>query len=170
MAECGRDPMAPACRRRSWAVSPPTGNRRFESINPAYLHDAALYRGRAPLPLFLQSYCTPQGPGTRPMNKKIRVNAFDMNCVGHIQHGSGPIRATARPSTTRSNTGRTWRGWRNAASSTGSSWLTASASTTSTAAARLRRLPVQPASGVASGTGWGAPYVSRSGGGSAGGL
>jgi hypothetical protein len=21
------------------------------------------------------------------MNKKIRVNAFDMNCVGHIQHG-----------------------------------------------------------------------------------
>ena len=33
MAECGRDPMAPACRRPSWAVSPPTGNRRFESIS-----------------------------------------------------------------------------------------------------------------------------------------
>jgi hypothetical protein len=31
-------------------------------------------------------------------------------------------------------------------------------------------LRVQPAPGVASGTGWGAPYVSRSGGGSAGGL
>src|SRR6202049_3183172 len=29
----------------------------------------------------------PQGPGTWPMTKEIRLNAFDMNCVGHIQHG-----------------------------------------------------------------------------------
>src|ERR1700751_1363643 len=29
----------------------------------------------------------PQGPGTRGMTKEIRLNAFDMNCVGNIQHG-----------------------------------------------------------------------------------
>src|ERR1700737_5376954 len=29
----------------------------------------------------------PQGTGTWPMTKEIRLNAFDMNCVGHIQHG-----------------------------------------------------------------------------------
>src|SRR3954452_22123102 len=29
----------------------------------------------------------PESPGTRPMHKEIRLNAFDMNCVGHIQHG-----------------------------------------------------------------------------------
>src|SRR5689334_16849268 len=29
----------------------------------------------------------PQSPGTRPMHKEIRLNEFDMNCVGHIQHG-----------------------------------------------------------------------------------
>src|ERR1700731_2400174 len=29
----------------------------------------------------------PQGPGTWPMPKEIRLNAFDMNSVGHIQHG-----------------------------------------------------------------------------------
>src|SRR3954471_18194141 len=29
----------------------------------------------------------PESPGTWPMTKEIRLNAFDMNCVGHIQHG-----------------------------------------------------------------------------------
>ena len=51
------------------------------------------------------------------MNKEIRLNAFDMNCVGHIQHGCGRIRAIARPSTIPSNTGRIWRDWWSAASS-----------------------------------------------------
>ena len=41
------------------------------------------------------------------MTKEIRLNAFDMKCVGHIQHGMWTIRAIARPSTTQSNTGRT---------------------------------------------------------------
>src|SRR5579862_3873654 len=30
--------------------------------------------------------CPPSG-GNRAMTKEIRLNAFDMNCVGHIQHG-----------------------------------------------------------------------------------
>src|ERR1043165_10300820 len=38
------------------------------------------------MPLFLQPR-QPQSPGTRPMAKQIRLNAFDMNCIGHIQHG-----------------------------------------------------------------------------------
>ena len=29
----------------------------------------------------------PPSPGNWPMTKEIRLNAFDMNCVGHIQHG-----------------------------------------------------------------------------------
>jgi hypothetical protein len=31
--------------------------------------------------------CGARSSGTRPMPKEIRLNAFDMNCVGHIQHG-----------------------------------------------------------------------------------
>src|ERR1700720_4068979 len=40
----------------------------------------------------------PQGPGTWPMTKEIRLNAFDMNCVGHIQHGhvGSPARSLDR--------------------------------------------------------------------------
>ena len=30
------------------------------------------------------------------MTKKIRLNAFDMNCVGHIQHGMWTRSATGR--------------------------------------------------------------------------
>jgi hypothetical protein len=71
------------------------------------------------MPLFFAKVLYPQSPGTRLMTKEIRLNAFDMNCVGHIQHGMWTIRAIARPSTTQSNTGRIWRAWRNGASSTG---------------------------------------------------
>ena len=57
------------------------------------------------------------------------------------------IRATARPSTTRSDIGRIWRGSRNAAGSTEFSWPTSSAFTTSTAAAPRRRSSTPSRSG-----------------------
>src|SRR5215831_13178066 len=48
----------------------------------------------------------PQGPGTWPMTKEIRLNAFDMNCVGHIQHG---MWTHPRDRSTEYNTIRYWQ-------------------------------------------------------------
>src|SRR6516165_5529046 len=60
------------------------------------------------------------------MNKEIRLNAFDMNCVGHIQHGMWTHPRDRSTETTRSDIGRIWRGSRNAASSMEFSWPTSS--------------------------------------------
>ena len=73
------------------------------------------------------------------MNKEIRLNAFDMNCVGHIQHG---MWTHPRDRSTEYNTIQYWQDLARLAKRgkfDGSSWPISSASTTSTAAARPRR-------------------------------
>src|SRR3954463_3105149 len=49
----------------------------------------------------------PESPGTRLMHREIRLNAFDMNCVGHIQHG---MWTHPRDHSTEYNTIEYWQG------------------------------------------------------------
>ena len=73
------------------------------------------------------------------MTKEIRLNAFDMNCVGHIQHG---MWTHPRDHSTEYNTIEYWQGLARLAERgkfDGFSWPTSSVSTTSTGAARRRR-------------------------------
>jgi hypothetical protein len=51
------------------------------------LRAATRYRGRHLKPATLAEALHPSSPGNWLMTKEIRLNAFDMNCVGHIQHG-----------------------------------------------------------------------------------
>ena len=67
------------------------------------------------------------------MPRQIRLNAFDMNCVGHQSPGLWTHPRTAPAFTTRSTTGLSWHSSSSAANSTHSSWPMCSASTTSTA-------------------------------------
>jgi alkanesulfonate monooxygenase SsuD/methylene tetrahydromethanopterin reductase-like flavin-dependent oxidoreductase (luciferase family) len=49
----------------------------------------------------------PPSPGNWLMMKEIRLNAFDMNCVGHIQHG---MWTHPRDHSTEYNTIEYWQG------------------------------------------------------------
>ena len=73
------------------------------------------------------------------MTKEIRLNAFDMNCVGHIQHG---MSTHPRDRSTEYNTIRYWQDLARLAERgkfDGIFLATSSVSTTSTAAAPRRR-------------------------------
>ncbi|STR44242.1 coenzyme F420-dependent N5 N10-methylene tetrahydromethanopterin reductase-like protein [Klebsiella michiganensis] len=92
-------PPWPTKRCGPWASNNPPDVRRSERLlSPDSFNDYARVptAGRA-----VESAMSSQ--------REIRLNAFDMNCVGHQSPGLWPIRATAPGSIKTSSIGSTWR-------------------------------------------------------------